>query len=260
MALERPAALLALCALLIAPGCGDKDDTDPGNDDTAGPDGPAAHAVVEIISPAPGDTFAQGDVVALEVSVTNEETSEDIEPDAVAWSAQGGWSYDQATGGVTDLPVGSYDLEVTVTIGAREIHDSVAINVEERHDPIDYRGQLRSTIYLYSNDYGLDDEGPCDGVFDISTDQSWVVSGTGDCDVELFWGMVDWDVIFDVDGERSDASVSGTLFFFDDHGTRYETPYTGTISDTDVSIEFSAEHTNPDGILRFSGTMVGQAL
>jgi hypothetical protein len=258
MALVRASTLLILGGLLMAGGCGDKDDTDPGTDDTAGPDGPASHAVVEIVSPAHGDTLTQGQEVALEVSVTNDETGDPMEYDAVLWSAEG-WTYDQATGTVTDLPVGSYTLEVAVTIGSRELVDSVAIVVQERHDPITYRGDLRSTIYLYSNEYGLDDEGPCDGTFEITTDEQYFVTGTGQCNVELFWGMVDWDVIFDIDGRRTETGVAGTLFFYDDHGTRYETPYEGTIDDVDINVTFGAKHTSPDGVLDFNGTMVGRA-
>ncbi len=258
MTTTRPVTLLLFGGLLLAGGCGDKDDTNPGTDDT-GPNGEAAHAVVEIVSPSPGSSVAMGDPVDLEVTITNDQTGDAIVPDAVAWSAPG-WGFDQATGTVTDLPVGAYDLEVTVTVGSRDINDSVSITVEELYEPINYRGELRSTIYLYSNEYGLDDEGPCDGVFELSTDERWSVTGMGDCDVELFWGMVDWDVIFDIDGQREVTSVAGTLFFFDDHGTRYETPYEGTISDTEVNVTFGAEHTSPDGILDFSGTMVGHAV
>lgn len=259
MARSRPSTLLLCVGLLLAGGCGDKDDTDPGTDDTAGPDGPAAHALVAIVSPTPGATFAQGDAVSLEVSVTNDETGAAMDYDAVAWTAQG-WSYDQATGSVTDLPVGSYSLEVAVTIGSRELTDSVSITVEERYDPITYRGDLRSRIYLYSNEYDLDDEGPCDGTFELGTDDRYAVSGTGQCNVELFWGMVDWDVLFEIDGQRTGTTIQGTLFFFDDHGTRYETPYEGTVSDTDVDVSFDADHSSPDGNLTFWGTMIGHAL
>lgn len=257
MASPHPASLLLVCALVIAGGCGDKDVTDP--DDTSNPDGPASRAVVEIVSPSHGDSFTQGESVALEVTVTNEDSGEPMDYDSVSWSAEG-WSYDQAAGSVDDLPVGSYNLGVEVVIGGRSITDEVTITVEERHDPINYRGDLRSTIYLYSNEYDLDDEGPCNGTFDLTTDEQYIVAGTGQCDIELFWGMVDWDVIFQIDGARRGGTVEGTLFFFDDHGTRYEQPYTGTISDTELSVSFDAEHSNADGILAFSGTMEGQAV
>jgi hypothetical protein len=253
----RSATTVLMLALLFV-GCGDKDD-DSNTDDT-GEEGPSSRAVVEIVSPADGAMLVQGAEVALEVSVTDEESGDAMDYDAVSWSAPPGWSFDQATGTVTDLPVGEYDLEVTVTIGSRDISDSVAITVEEVHDPIEYRGQLRSSIYLYSNEYELDDEGPCDGQFFLATDEQWQVTGTGECHVELFWGMVDWDVIFQIDGARRGGTVEGTLFFFDDHGTRYEQPYTGTISDTELSVSFDAEHSNADGILAFSGTMEGQAV
>ena len=257
MAFSRPFALLLFGALLPV-ACGDKDDTVVA-DDTAGPDGPASHAVVEIVTPTTGETFAQGAEVTLEISVTNEDTGEAMDYDAVSWAAEG-WSYDQASGTVTDLPLGSYSLGVTVTIGSRELEDSVSITVEEQHDPITYRGDLRSSIYLYSDEYDMDDEDPCDGTFELTTDDQYFVTGSGECNVELFWGMVDWDVIFEIDGRRTDTTVEGSLFFYDDHGTRYETPYTGTISDTDIDTSFTAEHNSPDGILSFSGTMVGRAV
>jgi hypothetical protein len=256
MSILRCTSAVLLLSLLSL-GCGGKDD-DLNQDDT-GAEQPASRAVVEIVSPSPGAVYTQGQVVALEVTVTDQETGDPMDYDAVRWSALG-WSYDQASGGVSDLPVGSYDLEVAVTIGSREVTDAVAVTIEERHDPIDYRGELRSSIYLYSNEYDLDDEGPCDGNFFISVDEQWRVSGTGECHVELFWGMVDWDVLFEIDGTRSGGAVEGTLFFFDDHGTRYETPYSGTISDTDLDVAFDAEHSNPDGVLAFTGTMVGHAV
>ncbi len=253
----RCASLILLCAPLALLGCGDKDD--PDTDDTAGPDGPASHAVIEILSPASGDTFTQGASVDLEVAVTNEDSGEAMAYDSVLWSADGGWTFDQASGAVTDLPVGSYPLEVVVTIGERELTDSVTISVEEVHDPIDYRGDLISTIYLYSNEYDMDDEAPCNGTFEIGTDQQYQVSGTGQCHVELFWGMVDWDVLFEIDGQRTGDTVEGTLFFYDEHGTRYETPYEGLLTDTDLDVSFGAKHSNPDGVLEFNGTMVGRA-
>ncbi len=258
MAYTHPTTLLLTACLLLAGGCGDKDDTDP-KDDTGTPDQTAAHAVIAIVSPGPGETFAQGDAVSLEVSITNEETGDAIVPDAVEWSAQG-WTYDQAAGSVTDLPLGSYALEVTVTIGSRDLTDSVSVTVEELYDPLTYRGDLRSRIYLYSNEYDLDDEGPCDGVFELVTDEHHAVSGSGHCSVELFWGMVDWDVDFDIDGQRTGDTIQGTLFFFDDHGTRYENPYEGTATDSMVDIAFDADHSSADGELTFWGTMVGSAL
>lgn len=251
----RSIILLLALGLVVVSGCGDKDSP---TDDTSNPDGPASRAVVAILSPSHGDTFVEGEAVTLEVSVTDEDSGEPMDYDAVSWSAQG-WSYEGPTGTVSDLPVGSYDLEVAVTIGSRTIDDAVSIVVQQRFDPITYRGDLRSTIYLYSNEYDLDDEGPCDGTFDISTDDQRFVTGTGQCHVELFWGMVDWDVLFEIDGRRVDDAIQGTLFFFDDHGTRYETPYEGTATDTDLNVTFGAEHTSPDGILDFSGTMVGRA-
>ena len=50
-------------------------------------------------------------------------------------------------------------------------------------------------------------------------------------------------------------TIRGDLFFYDDQGTRYEQPYEGSASDQHVSTSFSAEHTSPDGMLRYSGTM-----
>ncbi len=247
------------CLLLLALGCGKDDDTNASTDDTSTPS-PASHALVEIVSPSPGDTFAVGDVVQFEVSVTNEDTGEAMEFDSVSWAGAEGWTLDGATGTAANLPVGSYAVEVTVTIGSRELTDSVSITVEDVKDPISYRGVLDSDIYLYSNEYDMDDQAPCDGTFELATDDQWMITGTGQCQVELFWGMVDWDVIFEIDGQRTDTNVEGTLFFYDDHGTRYETPYTGTISDTDINTSFDADHTNPDGELSFWGTMVGQAL
>jgi hypothetical protein len=258
MAQPHHAPLLSFaCLALLCAGCGKDDTATP--DDTSSPSA-ASHAVVEIVSPSQGDSLDNGDQVALEVSITDEDSGEAMDYDAVAWSAEGGWSYDQASGTVNDLPVGSYDLQVTVTVSGRELTDQVSITVEDPKDPITYRGQLDSTIYLYSNDYDMDDEAPCVGDFEISTDESWNITGTGVCDVELFWGLVDWDVIFEIDGKRTDGNVEGTLFFFDDHGTRYETPYAGTISDKDINTDFDADHENEDGQLSFWGTMNGLAM
>lgn len=247
-----PAALL----LLALGGCG-KDDT-AGDDDTSTPEA-NAHAKVEIVSPTDGASFSEGDAVTLEVSVTDEESGDALAHGDVTWSAPGGWSYSGDTGSVTDLPVGSYDLEVTVGVGTREVTDSVAITVIERHDPIGYGGAITATLYLYSNEYEMEDEGPCDGTFDLGTDESWAVTGSGQCHVDLFWDMVSWDVDFEIDGARIDDAITGTLFFFDDHGTRYEAPYTGTVSDTEVHVTFGEEFQNEDGILRFSGAMDGTA-
>jgi len=250
-----PAAALFL-ALLAAPAC--KDDDEP-SDDSGTPD-PSAHAQVEIVSPSDGASFGQGDEVLLEVSVTDQESGEPMEHGAVTWSAPEGWSFTGDSGAVSDLPVGSYPLEVSVVIGERTLTDSVDVTVIEVHDPVHYAGQLRSRIYLYSNEYDIDDEGPCDGTFEIDTDASWGVVGSGQCHVSLFHGMVDWDVIFEIDGVRTDGSIAGTLFFFDDQGTRYETPYEGTVDDAAVSATFAAEHSNDHGILRFSGSLDGRAM
>lgn len=255
---HRACTLFVACLLPLAIGCGKDDDTSA-TDDTSTPS-PASHAVIEIVSPGPGSTHAFGDAVSLEVTVTNEDSGEAMDYDAVSWSTPDGWSYDQAVGTVTDLPVGSYALAVTVTISGRDLNDSVSITVEDIKDPITYRGQLDSEIYLYSNEYDMDDQGPCDGSFDMTTDERWAVTGAGECQVELFWGLVDWDVLFEIDGQRTDDTVEGTLFFFDDHGVRYEQPYVGSISDSDVNVSFNADHENADGQLSFWGTMIGQAM
>jgi hypothetical protein len=245
-----PAALLVLACV----GCKDDASTDDSGDPQAN-----SHAKVEIVAPTDGASFTEGDEVTLEVSVTDEETGEPVEHGEVTWSAPEGWTFAGDTGTVTDLPVGSYELEVTVGIGSRQVTDSVAITVIEQHDPIGYNGNLVSTLYLYSNEYDVEDEGPCNGTFDLATDASWVVTGSGHCHVDLFWDTVSWDVDFEIDGQRTGEAVEGTLFFFDEHGTRYETPYTGTITDGEVHTTFGAEFENEDGILRFSGTLDGTA-
>jgi hypothetical protein len=238
---------------LLALGAACKSD-DP--DDTGTPD-PANRAVVAILAPTDGASFTEGQAVDLEVSVTDEESGEPMAHGDATWTAPGGWSFVGDTGTVSDLPVGSYDLEVTVALGSREVTDSVAITVLEQHDPLDYEGPLRATLYLWSAEYDIEDEGPCDGTFALFTDAAWAVTGDGQCHVELFWGKVNWDVLFEIDGQRDEGAVEGTLFFFDDHGTRYETPYTGTIDDSEVHATFGAEFENEDGILRFSGALDG---
>ncbi len=251
MAANRTLGRLGLILSLGALGC-DKDGDDPHDTDSAAL---AARALVEIVSPEGGSTFTLGEAVQLQVSVTDEQTGEALEHGTVAWTADGSWVSGQASSSVTDLPLGSYSLEVKVAIGSRELDDSVHITVEEVLDPIHYQGVLSSVVYLESNEYDVDDEQPCEGTVDLDLDGSWAVTGTGQCHVELFWGYVVWDVIFEIDGQRTDDTIRGDLFFYDDQGTRYEQPYEGSASDQHVSTSFSAEHTSPDGMLRYSGTM-----
>ncbi len=249
--------LLALCFAL--PGC-DSDDGEengPGPDTTGTTDDPGVQgqAELDIVSPQDGASYMAGEPVILEVKVVNDSTGAEMSYDSVTWSAQG-WSYDQAQGTVTDLPVGSYDLQVAASVDGRELDGAVSdLTIEQVHDPVSYQGPLDATVYLESYEYGVDDEGACDGTVMLETDQQWLVTGGGSCHVSLFWGYVEWDVDFEIDGTRTEDTVEGDLFFYDTEGTRYYTPYSGTvIGDERIYAEFSLSESTADGELAFWGS------
>ncbi|MEE2749829.1 MAG: hypothetical protein VX519_00230 [Myxococcota bacterium] len=96
---------------------------------TAGPGGSSGRVSVEVVSPAPGEVYTQGEAVFLEASATELDGGV-AEVDGFTWSVvDGDWLEEGNAFSVTDLPVGQITLEASASVGGRPVLDTVSITV-----------------------------------------------------------------------------------------------------------------------------------
>jgi hypothetical protein len=218
---------------------------DSGSGDSGG-DHP--YYVLEILSPADGSAFSEGDEVFLDVSLI-EDGGADTTAVSITWTLNtGDWTVDGDGVNVTDLPVGVHVLTATADVGPNGLSKFVNISVEAL--PINLTGSMDGKVEVKDPDgFGADDD--CDGPMAFVLDGA-DLSGTGGC--TAFGENID----FLVTGTVTDGQVSGEMGV---SGGEENVPFTGTwdASTQVLTGAFDRTWTTTDGTLRIFGTFQATA-
>jgi hypothetical protein len=223
----------------------------PGPDPT-NPTGDPNPPSLMITSPGDGATFTAGARVTLEARAMTGDGAP-ANGAVISWFTADGWSAVGSPIEVTDLPVGSYSLAASTTVGGEAADASVRITVEEAlpTEPIDYSGTLAMETVLDAGSFGTF-EYPCLNDYLTFELDGTAFVGAGACTVDA--GFFTEQFVFAVEGTVSGASVSGTMTSAEAGGDPL--PFSGNYDSANghISASYDETYANSDGSLRLYGT------
>jgi hypothetical protein len=229
----------------------------PGPDPT-NPTDPQDPPSLMITSPSDGATLTAGERVTLEARAMTGDGSP-ADGAVISWFTADGWSAVGSPIQVTDLPVGTYNLAASTTVGGAAADASVRITVEEAlpTGPIDYSGALAMETALDAGALGTF-EYPCvNDYLTFELDRSAFV-GSGASTIDA--GYITQQFVFAVEGTVTGATVSGTMTSAEAGGDPL--PFSGSYDSASGHIAASYDETyaNSDGSLRLYGTFAADPL